>query len=188
MRRPRYGRNGFDIRLKRRREVEAVARYVGAADTDDFHTFLMTWMQVRPETMKDPIFTLKNVATRMEGAITDEKATEIIKEARSTPRPRTADGFAERLGVTYAMRQKLGLTTIGAIDVSKRARKKLRKARDRQRQEAKRRARGAKPQVSSLSRQQPWEKLGMSRRSWYRAGKPIEIISGIPLAQLHPQH
>lgn len=48
--------------------------------------------------------------------------------------------------------------------------------RHRKREEARRRAAGAVDretyEQSSLSRQKPWEALGMSRASWYRAGKP----------------
>lgn len=49
--------------------------------------------------------------------------------------------------------------------------------RHRKREEARRRAAGAIDretyESSSLSRQKPWEALGMSRASWYRAGKPL---------------
>ena len=48
--------------------------------------------------------------------------------------------------------------------------------RDRKRHEIRRRAAGATDRQSyenaSLSRRKPWEFLGMSRASWYRAGKP----------------
>lgn len=48
--------------------------------------------------------------------------------------------------------------------------------RHRKREEARRRAAGALDrqtyEQASLSRQKPWEALGMSRASWYRAGKP----------------
>ncbi|HCG0948062.1 replication protein [Pseudomonas aeruginosa] len=48
--------------------------------------------------------------------------------------------------------------------------------RHRKREEARRRAAGAVGretyEQASLTRQKPWEALGMSRRSWYRAGKP----------------
>lgn len=49
--------------------------------------------------------------------------------------------------------------------------------RRRDRHEAARRALGAVPreeyEASSLSRHKPWEKLGMSRATWYRQGKPL---------------
>ncbi|WP_241194737.1 replication protein [Pseudomonas synxantha] len=48
--------------------------------------------------------------------------------------------------------------------------------RHRKREETRRRAAGAVDretyEQASLTRQKPWEALGMSRRSWYRAGKP----------------
>lgn len=49
--------------------------------------------------------------------------------------------------------------------------------RNRKRLEARRRAAGAVDRETyesqSLTRQKPWEALGMSRASWYRAGKPL---------------
>jgi ElaB/YqjD/DUF883 family membrane-anchored ribosome-binding protein len=49
--------------------------------------------------------------------------------------------------------------------------------RHRKRDEARRRAAGAVEratyEANSLTRQKPWEALGMSRASWYRAGKPM---------------
>jgi hypothetical protein len=69
------------------------------------------------------------------------------------------------------VRQWLGLTTIGSINVGKRARKELRKRKDRLAKERRRRERGARPQNQSLSRTQPWEALNMSRRQWYRNRK-----------------
>src|SRR5262249_38385872 len=83
----------------------------------------------------------------------------------------SADHLAKFLGVTYAQRQALGLTTIGSINVKKRARKMLRKRRDRLAKEAKRRALGMRPQSRSLSATKPWRELGMSRASWYRRNK-----------------
>lgn len=50
--------------------------------------------------------------------------------------------------------------------------------RDRKRHEDKRRANGALDRAAyegnSLSRKRPWESLGMSRATWYRAGKPAD--------------
>jgi hypothetical protein len=80
----------------------------------------------------------------------------------------SADNLAKFLGVTYAQRQALRITTIGSIDVKKRARKKLRKREDRLAAERKRRERGMRPQPESLSATQPWKELGMSRRTWER--------------------
>ena len=60
--------------------------------------------------------------------------------------------------------------------------KDMAKGRDRARKEAARRAAGAVDRETyesqSLSRQKPWEALGMSRRTWYRAGKPMPSERG----------
>jgi hypothetical protein len=54
--------------------------------------------------------------------------------------------------------------------------------RHRKRDEARRRAAGAVEratyEANALSRQKPWEALGMSRASWYRAGKPAAPADG----------
>ena len=54
--------------------------------------------------------------------------------------------------------------------------KNVARDRDRDRQTSRRRAAGAIDretyEANSASRQKPWEALGMSRASWYRAGKP----------------
>jgi hypothetical protein len=85
---------------------------------------------------------------------------------------RTADRLARFLGVTRAQRQQLGITTIGAIDVGKRARALLRKRRLRLYLERRRRAQDAVSRTTweenSLMRTKPWEAEGISRRTWYR--------------------
>ena len=56
--------------------------------------------------------------------------------------------------------------------------------RHRKRDEARRRAAGAVDratyEANSASRQKPWEALGMSRASWYRAGKPTPAVETSP--------
>jgi hypothetical protein len=62
--------------------------------------------------------------------------------------------------------------TIGAVDVTPRQRKKLRKERDRELKSQARRKAGAvqRDQYLAESRNgaKPWEKAGMSRATWYR--------------------
>jgi hypothetical protein len=88
----------------------------------------------------------------------------------------TADKLGARLNLTEAQRSRLKITTIGAVDCSKEERAARRKEKDRRRKQQRRRAAGARSraeyEAQSASRSKPWEKLGMSRRSWYRAGKP----------------
>jgi len=160
--------NGFDVRRRRQREIETIARYLGVADTDDFGRFLVAWLQARPAP-GDRVFAVQNAAIRMGGRISmDAKARALVEEARTTPRPGKPDAWAIALRLTYEQRQALGITTIGAIDVRQNQREELRKQRRRQADERRRRARGAKPQSRSLSRTKPWKAAGMSRASWYR--------------------
>lgn len=60
--------------------------------------------------------------------------------------------------------------------ISKNEALERRRARDRKRDEERRRAAGAVErdvyEANSLTKQKPWEVLGMSRAKWYRLGKP----------------
>ena len=86
------------------------------------------------------------------------------------------DKLGSRLNLVDVERQKLGITTIRAVDVDKAQLLERRKQKDRERKERCRRAGGAKPraqyEAQSLSRTKPWEALGMKRAKWYRMGKP----------------
>ncbi|HVI11403.1 MAG TPA: hypothetical protein VM822_00890, partial [Pseudolabrys sp.] len=59
----------------------------------------------------------------MGGKVTEAEASAITEEASITRKHLSADNLARFLGVTYAQRQDLGLTTIGSVNVKKRARK-----------------------------------------------------------------
>jgi hypothetical protein len=161
---------GFNFEAKRRREIILHARHVGARQTEDFSRWLIAWHWHNPKA-RDPIWSLTEAARRMGGKITEAQSSAITEEASVTRKHLTADKVAKFLGVTYAQREALRLTTIGSIDVKKRARKELRKRRDRLAKEAKRRAAGIRPQSESLSATQPWRELGMSRRTWYRRNR-----------------
>ena len=116
------GRGGYDIRRRRRREIEALVQDIGAAETDEYPRYLVLWAQALPENADRMIGILRNASLRMRHQITEDEARDIIEEARTTLRPRTPDGWARALGLTYARRQRIGITTIGAIDVNKRQR------------------------------------------------------------------
>ncbi|MFN7090698.1 MAG: hypothetical protein ACK4P4_09140 [Allorhizobium sp.] len=87
-----------------------------------------------------------------------------------------ADHVAKMLGVTLKERTALGLKTIGACDITEEQRKQLAKetkrARDRNRQEQKRRDLGMadrkSQQAPSISELKPWVAAGVSRATWYR--------------------
>jgi hypothetical protein len=82
-----------------------------------------------------------------------------------------ADTLARFMGLKCADRKRLGIRTIGAIDATKAERKAEQRLMDKVRQEANRRAAGAKPHAESASRTKPWEADGVSRRTWYRRQK-----------------
>ena len=161
------GRGGYDIRRRRRREIEALVQDLGAAEID-YPRHLVLWAQALPENADRMIGILRNASRRMGHEITEDEARDIIEEARSTSRPRTPDGWARALGLTYARRQRIGITTIGAIDVTKRQRARLRKLRKRERHRQRRQARGATPRTQSLSTLKPWAAESISRRTWER--------------------
>jgi hypothetical protein len=164
----------FDPRVRRRREIEAHAIHVGAADTDDFDRWLIAWIWHNSQS-KDQIGAVIGCASRMgRNDLTLAEAEAIIEEASLTRRHLAADNLARFLGVTYKQRERLGLTTIGALDVGKRARRELRKRKDRLAKERKRREQGARPQALSLSRTEPWKAEGISRRQWYRRRKSAD--------------
>jgi hypothetical protein len=165
----RRRRKNFDLPAKRRREIVLHGRYVGAAQTEDFSRWLIAWVWHNPKA-KDQIWSVMECAKNMGGKISEAEASAIIEEASITRKHLTADNLARFLGVTYAKRQALGLTTIGSINVGRRARRELRKRKDRLYRERKRRAAGIRPreqfEASSIAAQAKSE--GVSRMTIYR--------------------
>jgi hypothetical protein len=95
----------------------------------------------------------------------------------ANPRKWNADEMAQELGpwLTLEVRQALGLTTIGSVDVDKAGREKRREDRKRQEREDHRRNDGVVPRAEYLaahskSRDELWKPLGMSRAKYYRLG------------------
>lgn len=92
----------------------------------------------------------------------------------------SADTLAEKIGLTYAERQSLGITTIGATDVDPAERERLRRARYNTNRKKKRRDNGAvsrelldaAPSNESL---RPWEDKGISRATWYRRRRASRV-------------
>lgn len=130
--------------------------------------WLIAWVWFNPKS-QDQIGAVIECAQRIgRKGFTSSEAEAVVQEASLTPKQMKADDLAKWLGVTYVARQLLGLTRIGAKDVGKRARKELRKRNDRLAKERKRRELGALSQSQSLSRTQPWQAEGISRRTWER--------------------
>jgi len=168
----RRKRGAFGLPAIRRGEIERHALHVGAADTEDFWRWLVAWCWHNEQNTRDRTGALQLAAERMGGSISEAEAEAILERADGMRQQRTADRLARFLGVTYAQRQQLGLTTIGSIDVRRRGRTLLRKRRRRLYWENRRRSRGARPradyETNSLTRAKPWEAEGVSRRTWYR--------------------
>jgi hypothetical protein len=162
----------FSIAAKRRREIVKHAKYVGAADSDDLSRWLIAWVWHNP-TAKDQIWSLMQCAQNIGRKITEEEASEITEEASITRKHLSADNLAKFLGVTWAVRQELGLTTIGSTNVGKRARKALRKHRARLKRAERRRASGMPARheyrANSITAQAAAE--GVSRMTIYRRRK-----------------
>lgn len=104
--------------------------------------------------------------------MTSDMVVEIVRFVIANPIKWRADTLAQRLGLTEAERRRLGIRTIGAIDMTTEERKEARRLRQGQRDLARRRAQGARPrteyEANSISRNKPWLTLGISRRTWYR--------------------
>src|SRR5262245_50159967 len=62
-----------------------------------------------------------------------KERAEFIAKVFRKPIKYGADTLAQRIGLTYARRQRLGITTIGAIDVDAEARKEIKRMKDRER-------------------------------------------------------
>jgi hypothetical protein len=96
----------------------------------------------------------------------------IVPPILAHPKRWKADALAWELGLTAADRARLGITTIGAIDENKSARKKRRKVQARKRMAKMRRKQGLKSRKAyedqSLENTVPWISEGISRRTWYR--------------------
>lgn len=107
---------------------------------------------------------------------TKDEIDSAARQAKRRNRLVRADKLAEIVGLEDADRQRLGIFTIGAIDKTRReralARKQRKRFKDRVRSAIKRRTRGAISReeylAESLSRSRPWEREGVSERTWYR--------------------
>lgn len=87
-----------------------------------------------------------------------------------------ASTLAARFNLTAAERRLLDIRTIGAVDRTKEQLAADSRQRELDRKAAARRTAGAKTraeyEANSLARTKPWERLGMSRATWYRTGRP----------------
>jgi hypothetical protein len=174
----KYGKSEFNINLKRESEIARFFehRYGGEdyvlpdddAGRDD--ALLMAHHQVKLAHGKRRA--LNWIAARCPW-MQPAEAEQIIARAYAQDWNFTADKLAERLGLTFDLRNALGVTTIGSVDVDKAGRKELRKAKDREYQAAVRAASGATPRTHSIRKLEPWSNRAepMSVAQWYRLPK-----------------
>jgi hypothetical protein len=101
----------------------------------------------------------------------DDQTDELIEMVVPRPMKWRADALAQRIGLDYATRTRLGITTIGAIDCGKAKRAALRKKRAAARERARRAKAGAAPHATSEARVKPWKARGISRATYYRNRK-----------------
>jgi hypothetical protein len=113
-----------------------------------------------------------------------EECDAIIYDVVRFPQKWNAEALGRLLGLRDTERQRLGIRTIRASDVSGAERKRRRRESQRRSQQHLRRAHGVVPrevyEARSASRLKPWEYFGVSRSTWRRRGKPIpEQLRGL---------
>lgn len=121
------------------------------------------------------------------------QATEIVWDAcDGYPKLIADDVLGGSIRLSYADRLRLRITTIGSFDADAGSRKKLAKARRRERGRlsaaAKRKAGGATPRANSLSQTKPWESEGVSRRTWERRQKKAAATPPAVVANSSPHN
>jgi hypothetical protein len=178
----------FNIARKRVKEIRQImlGRHGGLPDTDDCSIYLeLAAHHLKPRD-GDLHFALESWARSCGTlAVPAREIDRIVRNVRARPYRMRADTIAKRLGLTYAKRARFGVTTIGAIDADKVERLRRRKLKAREREHARRRAKGVKTRekyiANSISRAQPWITEGVSRRTWYRRHAKV-------VAQVRAQH
>lgn len=173
-----------EVRLVLQRRYEPHGGMVPDDDAgrDDLEVLLSYVAEVNGLT--DPIGRATREAMDWAPWMSKEEATRLAEHALRNPIRLIADDLAERLGVTYAMRTDLGLTTIGAIDVNKADRAQRRHERKREGMQATRRKAGVKPRdeylANALSTTKPWEAEGVCRKTWERRRARQRALVEIP--------
>jgi hypothetical protein len=115
----------------------------------------------------------------------DAEISDAVARALKHPRLDRADALGNRLQLTFEDRAFLRIKTIGACDVTKVQRKRLRTLRNREqarlRAASKRAKRGAVQReqwlaANSKARTKPWQQQGISRATYYRRRKAAQSL------------
>lgn len=112
------------------------------------------------------------------------EAEELLDRVNRTPdylRKPKAKLLGERLNLLNKEREAWGIRTIRPVDMTEAQLQEQSKAKDRDRKERRRRKSGRKPRevylANSLSRSKPWERDGISRRTWERRQRKAGVAS-----------
>jgi hypothetical protein len=176
----RRPRPPFNLARLRIGEIEKVIqhRHDGVVpDTDDADRYV--WLvaqhmgQISRATVEDELL---RWCKRWAPDFPEPEIVRIGREAANNPYRFKADTVAEKLAIDMAERQALGLTTIGAVDFPaghrEAARADRKRATERERARKRRRERGMQTRsqylAGTLSQKKPWERQGVSRRTWER--------------------
>jgi hypothetical protein len=98
----------------------------------------------------------------------DDDEIDILIELVGPGKHWKADALGKELNLDDAMRTRLKIRTIGAVDRTKAQRMKRCRKRKAATEAARRAEAGAVPRTMSAARLKPWEALGISRRTYYR--------------------
>jgi hypothetical protein len=99
----------------------------------------------------------------------DDEATALVARIIAKPLRFRADTLAKRLNLTEADRTRLGIRTIGAVDMTKEERAQRHKIEAKERARRNRKARGAKSRAESINQTKPWLAMGIkSKATYYR--------------------
>jgi hypothetical protein len=109
--------------------------------------------------------------------ISNDDLADLVAMVKRKPLRWKADPLADELDLDYATRTRLGITTIGAVDFSKRQRTRRRRKLNNDKKRLKRVQAGATPHAVSEARLKPWLALGISE-STYRRRKRRDSNSG----------
>lgn len=140
-----------------RRTITVIAQHLAALPKDPRRT-IPSWLELRA-----PWY-----------GVGDAKA--LVLATIDKPKRYKARTIGWLLKLIDIDRKALGITTIAPIDILPADRAKQQAERRRLAQQKRRRDKGAKPRAEYLSgataQAKPWQTLAMSRRTWYRKGRP----------------
>jgi hypothetical protein len=104
----------------------------------------------------------------------------VLRKPEYMRKVKAAD-LGARLNLTWEERQTLAIRTIAPADLTpeefEERRKERRREKERDRKRRKRRNAGIKSRATSIARLKPWERLGISRRTWYRRRGTVDGTS-----------